>query len=298
MPMQRYNAFGLRNDCAVMNHKYQDNHTKPHGLLDCALPVITASIPILLFLCSAVLHASDSIDKSDCLVIVPDLDDAALLTREERIQMMDGMLKEALSRAQDCRQKDSDTEKKSNDSASARNPSDSGAANASTGGEDDAGNGANAAGADEQNDSEAKQNNAQNSRTAMPADELSGTETAEHENEGAIKAEGFSGTDKQSKPQSRQAAVPSGELSGTELPKQEIQGKISKSAEDQSSISAAAENGVEPLNNGKLPEDIPSADNDDIIARQIREAALAESDTQKQAKLWNEYRRYKGISVK
>ena len=50
--------------------------------------------------------------------------------------------------------------------------------------------------------------------------------------------------------------------------------------------------------NGKLPDDIPSAENDDIIAKQFRQAALDETDPQAKAKLWNEYRRYKGLPVR
>ena len=45
---------------------------------------------------------------------------------------------------------------------------------------------------------------------------------------------------------------------------------------------------------GKIPEDIPDAKDDDIIARQLREAAMNESDPELREKLWEEYRRYKG----
>jgi len=50
--------------------------------------------------------------------------------------------------------------------------------------------------------------------------------------------------------------------------------------------------------NGKPPEDIPSADNDSVVEAQLRQAAIAEKDPQKKKKLWNEYRRYKGLSEK
>lgn len=49
------------------------------------------------------------------------------------------------------------------------------------------------------------------------------------------------------------------------------------------------------LANGKLPEDIPSADNDSLLAAQIRRAAENETDPVKKEQLWNEYRKYKGI---
>ncbi|HFD11796.1 MAG TPA: hypothetical protein ENJ32_04935 [Crenotrichaceae bacterium] len=50
--------------------------------------------------------------------------------------------------------------------------------------------------------------------------------------------------------------------------------------------------------NGKTPEDIPGADNDDVIAAQIRLAAEIETDPDKKAKLWNEYRKYKGLPTR
>ncbi|MDD9810310.1 MAG: hypothetical protein OXU71_01120 [Gammaproteobacteria bacterium] len=47
----------------------------------------------------------------------------------------------------------------------------------------------------------------------------------------------------------------------------------------------------------QTPDDIPPSANDDIIAKQLREAAQEETDPVTRAKLWNEYRRYKGLSV-
>lgn len=41
------------------------------------------------------------------------------------------------------------------------------------------------------------------------------------------------------------------------------------------------------------PEDIPDGSDDDVVARQIREAAEKERDPQLKEKLWEEYRRYK-----
>jgi hypothetical protein len=46
---------------------------------------------------------------------------------------------------------------------------------------------------------------------------------------------------------------------------------------------------------GQIPDDIPDARDDDIIARQLREAAMAETDPVLKERLWDEYRRYKGI---
>lgn len=42
-----------------------------------------------------------------------------------------------------------------------------------------------------------------------------------------------------------------------------------------------------------VPDDIPDGRDDDIVARQIREAAIAEKDPKLREKLWEEYRKYK-----
>lgn len=44
---------------------------------------------------------------------------------------------------------------------------------------------------------------------------------------------------------------------------------------------------------GTVPADIPSGSDDDIVARQIREAASKEQDPLLREKLWDEYRKYK-----
>jgi hypothetical protein len=41
------------------------------------------------------------------------------------------------------------------------------------------------------------------------------------------------------------------------------------------------------------PTDIPSGNDDDVVARQIREAAMKEVDPTLREKLWQEYRKYK-----
>lgn len=44
---------------------------------------------------------------------------------------------------------------------------------------------------------------------------------------------------------------------------------------------------------GAAPADVPDGRDDDIVARQIREAALKETDPELRDKLWDEYRKYK-----
>ena len=54
---------------------------------------------------------------------------------------------------------------------------------------------------------------------------------------------------------------------------------------------------VQPIPSQKgrnpIPDDIPDARDDDIIARQLREAAMQEQDPLLKEKLWDEYKRYK-----
>lgn len=52
------------------------------------------------------------------------------------------------------------------------------------------------------------------------------------------------------------------------------------------------------LGSGELPDDIPAADNDSVLEAQIRAAAMQEQDPHMRERLWNEYRRYKGLPIK
>ncbi len=42
-----------------------------------------------------------------------------------------------------------------------------------------------------------------------------------------------------------------------------------------------------------VPADVADAHDDDVVARQLREAAMDETDPVLKEKLWEEYRRYK-----
>jgi hypothetical protein len=48
-----------------------------------------------------------------------------------------------------------------------------------------------------------------------------------------------------------------------------------------------------PSSADTIPPDIPDGSDDDVVARQIREAAMAETDPELREKLWEEYRKYK-----
>jgi hypothetical protein len=49
---------------------------------------------------------------------------------------------------------------------------------------------------------------------------------------------------------------------------------------------------------GRVPPDIPDGSDDDIVARQLREAAMNEDDPELREKLWDEYREYKAAAKK
>lgn len=78
-------------------------------------------------------------------------------------------------------------------------------------------------------------------------------------------------------------------LEGTETPEKQSQ---------TDEVVVSTQSDVTPVNNGSPPADIPPADNDNIVAAQIRLAAENETDPVEQAKLWNEYRRYKRLPLK
>ena len=106
-----------------------------------------------------------------------------------------------------------------------------------------------------------------------------------------------------------QASVPSNSVSGTESDDEgtgqgsvtshsvsgvETQQGAATGAGDQEAGADTARGDPVPAN-GAPPADIPSADNDSILEAQIRSAALAETDPEIQARLWNEYRKYKNL---
>lgn len=67
-------------------------------------------------------------------------------------------------------------------------------------------------------------------------------------------------------------------------------------AETQASTAAAGDRQRSVQSGGgRVPQDIPPADNDSVLEAQIRQAAINEPDPQKRERLWNEYRKYKGL---
>ena len=100
-------------------------------------------------------------------------------------------------------------------------------------------------------------------------------------------------------------SIASSTMSGTEAPKNAStpegtemieSGNIQSLQDKNETVGKTRENMKK--SNGKLPEDIPSVQNDDALAAQIRYAAENETDPVKRRQLWNEYRKYKGLPTK
>ncbi len=90
-------------------------------------------------------------------------------------------------------------------------------------------------------------------------------------------------------------------VSGTEPEATAVAESLETEDTDLTSVAKSEQAGYTVNTAGKMsgaaPEDIPEANNDDVVAAQIRLAAEIEKDPEKKARLWNEYRKYKGLPV-
>ena len=93
-------------------------------------------------------------------------------------------------------------------------------------------------------------------------------------------------------------SVASQSVTGT-LPKQEAESALETQPEQEGGekLSSLESIDVSVLGSGKLPEDILPGDNDSVLEKQIRIAAMTEKDPVIKARLWNEYRKYKGLPL-
>ena len=62
---------------------------------------------------------------------------------------------------------------------------------------------------------------------------------------------------------------------------------------DPDPASIKGEGNVPARSHSRVPPDLVDARGDDIIARQLREAAMKEDDPELREKLWDEYRKYR-----
>lgn len=88
-------------------------------------------------------------------------------------------------------------------------------------------------------------------------------------------------------------------MSATQASASEVNAsEVDESAEG--SPTTRAENSRQGLPGGSqenVPEDIPPGEDDDVVAAQLREAAMAAHNEEMAKDLWNEYRKYKGLPV-
>lgn len=96
-------------------------------------------------------------------------------------------------------------------------------------------------------------------------------------------------------------SVASSELSGTEISEENLENF--STFENYISEDSAEYESDQRLEQGKknnitIPEDIPQDDNDSVLEEQIKLAAMNEKDPEKKKRLWNEYRKYKGLPQK
>jgi len=101
------------------------------------------------------------------------------------------------------------------------------------------------------------------------------------------------------------SSTASSDMSGTETPatQQASTGDMSDNAitpgpESVNIDQAEAVRNPQNTGTGKIPDDIPSVDNDSVLEAQIRHAAMIETDPVIKEKLWNEYRKYKGLPAR
>lgn len=116
------------------------------------------------------------------------------------------------------------------------------------------------------------------SRTSMAAGDISGTEPT-----------AMSGTQASNGRQNGQSSHPSSATTANSGTSRSDDGNLSYGTDGDDTSRPSAGRGI------RTPSDIPPVDNDDALARQLRRAAETESDPEVRARLWNEYRRFKGL---
>ncbi len=94
------------------------------------------------------------------------------------------------------------------------------------------------------------------------------------------------------------SAVAENDQQGTQGETQAARNQNNETGSEQTTASQKGSRGKEaPGAVGEVPDNIPDGSDDDVVARQLREAAEKETDPELKRKLWEEYRRYKaGIS--
>jgi hypothetical protein len=110
-----------------------------------------------------------------------------------------------------------------------------------------------------------------------------GSETGEAEGEGSEGAAGGAPGDAEQGDGASNGA-------GTPGSRGEPAGEQSGTQGGGGGVGGGAKGGAGP---NTVPADIPDGRDDDIVARQLREAAMKETDPELRERLWDEYRQYK-----
>lgn len=235
----------------------------------------------------------------DCTDVSIDYADEPGLTREERIARMDRAFQRSLSRFEEC--------------ASAGAASGGGASGGSavgagdaSGGDGQSGSGISGTAAAEGVAADGTESDGADTSTA--ASDISGPDapqgTTASRDGGSTASGDISGDEPTVTASTTPATPPTGrEGTGTRPEEAARDGAqrgempIEETAADAPAGDEELREASRTLDNGKLPEDIPPADNDSALEAQIRKAAIEETDPELKKRLWDEYRRYKGLPV-
>jgi hypothetical protein len=244
----------------------------------------------------SIAYAEDSFSESsfgetsfgqtiDCTDVSIDFMDDLSLTPEERIRLMDEAFFNSLNRFELC-ESAKQMAASSGETASDGNGAETGAeTDAETGSETGS-----ETGAEDSSTKSTGDSGGSSTEASVAGSTMSGTETAEKD-PAAGGAEPRKSDDLESS--ANQNGLGKNGLGKNEPDKNET-GKNEPNKNETDKNTGSNMSGA----NGKPPEDIPSAQNDDALAAQIRYAAENETDPLKSRQLWNEYRKYKGLPIK
>jgi hypothetical protein len=142
----------------------------------------------------------------------------------------------------------------------------------------------------------ARQKAAMRDDNELQAEDESGDDQGQSENESEGREQGDSDGESQAAGTESEESGDEGNGSASETG-QEQAGQASDGMSVEAGnvqLGQTAADGQEGESTSNTPlADIPSGDDDDVIARQLREAAEAETDPELKEKLWEEYRKYK-----
>ena len=120
-----------------------------------------------------------------------------------------------------------------------------------------------------------------------------GAASEAEEGQPGVPPEGSAGGEAETSEQS--TGEEGGDQSGQQGAEQSTEQPAGEGAEGEDKVASAS--GVEDTDSrsgrSSVPHDIPDGKDDDIVARQLREAAEKEQDPELREKLWDEYRKYK-----